>query len=90
MLLLLTAADCKPLELKFVQLKIITGELSCKSGNDEEIVEVPLIVLVNFEAHVATDVVLLNFSLLPLLLLKLLPAAVAAEEDELLLNCCCC
>lgn len=44
----------KPLVLKLVQLKIITGELSCKSGNDEEMEE-PLIDFVNFEAHVATD-----------------------------------
>lgn len=54
LLLFVRVVGGKPLVLKFVQLKIITGELSCKSGNDEEMVDEPLIDLVNFEAHVAT------------------------------------
>lgn len=44
----------RPLVLKLVQLKIITGELSCKSGNEDDIDEEPLMVFENFEAHVAT------------------------------------
>ena len=48
------AGGGNPLVLKFVQLKIITGELSCKSGKEDEMVDEPLIDLVNLEAHVAT------------------------------------
>ena len=47
-------APLPPLAFKFVQLKIITGELSCKSGNDEENVELPAIDLVNLAVHVVT------------------------------------
>lgn len=47
-------AGARSLVLKFVQLRIITGELSCKSGSDDEIFEEPLIDLVNLEAHIAT------------------------------------
>lgn len=48
---LLFVLGARPLVFKLVQLRIITGELSCKSGNEEDIDEEPLIDFVNFEAH---------------------------------------
>jgi len=74
-------AVAPPLLVRVVQLSIMTGELSCRSGNDEDIAVLLAILLLNLLLHVAKACDLCCCLLLVLLLWQML---------LLLLNSCCC
>jgi len=46
-------AVAPPLLVRVVQLKIMTGELSCRSGNDDDIAVLLAMLLLNLLLHVA-------------------------------------